>query len=63
MSTYRPCPCGSGEPSWWMNDAKGIPLARVCDKCEDKKRATYNPAVFDGSRYDKEIEEQVEDDY
>jgi len=59
----RPCPCGSGCNSWWMNDAKGIPLARVCEKCEETKRATYNPAVFDGSRYDQEIEEQIDDDY
>jgi len=44
----RPCPCGSGENSWWMNDCHGIPLCRVCDHCEDKKRSKYKPSTFTG---------------
>jgi hypothetical protein len=32
--------------SWWENDVKGIPLCRVCAKCEKEKLATYNPSVL-----------------
>jgi hypothetical protein len=34
--------------SWWIKDAAGIPLCRVCDRCEATKRATYDPAIFNG---------------
>lgn len=47
----RPCPCGSGLPSIWVNDARGIPLARVCDKCEDAKLAKYRPEVLTNPGY------------
>jgi hypothetical protein len=30
-------PLGSGLSSHWENDARGIPLARVCEKCRDEK--------------------------
>lgn len=42
----RPCPCGSGLQSWWENDARGIPLARVCVKCKKKKLSGYRPEVL-----------------
>ena len=42
----RPCPCGSGLLSWWENDARGIPLARVCDACVDEKLAAHRPEVL-----------------
>lgn len=47
----RPCPCGSGLWSHWVNDARGIPLARVCDKCEDAKLAKYRPEVLTNPDY------------
>lgn len=47
------------ENSWWLYDAKSIPLCRVCETCEKPAKATYNPAVF-GQDYDREIEEAVE---
>ena len=47
----RPCPCGSGEPSWWENDARGIPLARVCDHCITEKLKGYRPDVLTDSNY------------
>jgi len=58
---FRPCPCGSGEGSWWENDARGIPLARVCDKCRKRKLAGYRPEVLTDSRY--ECCEAIEGDY
>lgn len=54
------CPCGSGESSWWESDARGIPLARVCSECVDKKLSKYRPEVLTNSNYyaDELIEEQ-----
>ena len=47
----RVCPCGSGESSWWESDARGIPLARVCLECVDKKLSKYRPEVLTNSNY------------
>jgi hypothetical protein len=56
----KPCPCGSGESSWWESDARGIPLARVCLKCIDKTLSKYRPEVLINSNYcaDEPIEEE-----
>lgn len=37
--------------SWWEHDARGIPLARVCDKCRQRKLAGYRPEVLTDSNY------------
>ena len=29
--------------SWWLNDAKGIPLTRVCDECIELVKDRYMP--------------------
>jgi hypothetical protein len=42
----RLCPCGSGEPSWWEHDARGIPLCRVCKKCKKQKLGRYRRDVL-----------------
>lgn len=52
MSDSRPCPCGSGKPSWWENDARGIPLARVCDACRDEKLRQFRPEVLTDPDYE-----------
>lgn len=54
----RPCNCGSGKPSWWENDARGIPLARVCDKCKKQKLAGFRPDVLTNPGY--EVDEPIE---
>jgi hypothetical protein len=56
----RPCPCGSGLPSSWVNDARGIPVARVCDRCENEKLARYRPEIFTNPSY--HADEQIEED-
>lgn len=56
----RSCPCGSGQYSWWEHDARGIPLARVCDKCRDEKLSRYRPEVLTDSNY--ECCEEIDDD-
>lgn len=56
----KPCPCGSGKNSWWENDARGIPLARVCVECKQEKLKKYRPEVLTNSQYeaDEPIEEE-----
>ena len=56
----RLCPCGSNKPSWWENDARGIPLARVCEKCRKQKLAKYRPDVLSDPNYwhDEPIESE-----
>jgi hypothetical protein len=57
----RPCPCGSGLSSWWENDAKGIPLCRVCNKCCKEKLSAYRPEILTG--YSQEdVDEPIETD-
>ena len=57
----KPCNCGSGKNSWWENDARGIPLARVCVECKSEKLGKFRPEVLTNSRY--ECDEPVEADY
>ena len=52
----------SKEPSWWMNDAQGIPLCRVCEYCEGEKASRYRPEILTGYNQhdvDEPIEEEV----
>ena len=46
------CQCGSEKPSWWEHDARGIPLARVCDDCKDNKLKVYRPEVLTDPNYE-----------
>jgi hypothetical protein len=49
--------------SHWMNDAKGIPLCRVCEDCQDAAEKTYRPEVLGKKgRYEDVVEEQIEPD-
>ena len=41
-----------GDGSWWEHDARGIPLARVCEKCRDEKLARYRPDVLTNPNYE-----------
>lgn len=49
--------------SYWLNDAKGIPVSRVCDDCIDAVKAKYRPEIFgEGGRYEDVVEEAIEDE-
>lgn len=49
----------SSEPSWWVNDAQGIPLARVCSRCESEKLSQFRPEILTG--YDQgDVDEPIE---
>ena len=39
------------EDSWWEYDARGIPLARVCDICAHAKLSVYRPEVLSDPNY------------
>jgi len=55
-------PCGShvkDDGSWWAKDAQGIPLNRVCDKCEKHKLAKYRPEILTGYNQN-DIDERIE---
>lgn len=50
------------EESWWEHDARGIPLARVCDRCRAEKLKGYRKDVLTDSNYwaDEPIESDGE---
>lgn len=51
----------SSEPSWWAHDAQGIPLCRVCDRCEREKLSVYRPEILAG--YDQlDVDEPIDAD-
>lgn len=47
----RPCPCGSGKPSQWTFDARGIPLFRTCGACMGAKLKKVRPDVLTDPDY------------
>ena len=48
-----------GDGSWWETDARGIPLARVCELCIREKLSGYRREVLENPNYvaDEPIEE------
>lgn len=51
------------ENSWWTDDAKGIPLCRICDECEEAALAKYKPEVLGLGRrsYEDVVEEPIDE--
>jgi hypothetical protein len=47
------------ENSYWLYDAKGIALSRVCHTCIKDVMACYKPEVFDTSKYEDVVEEPI----
>ena len=45
------CNCGSEEEAEEVYDARGIYVARVCDKCRKEKLSHYRPDIFTDSDY------------
>lgn len=51
-----------GDGSWWENDARGIPLCRVCDECRKQKLSKYRPEILSG--YDQsDVNEPIDPNY
>lgn len=61
LHTVRPCPCGSGEPSSWLTDARGIPLRRTCGKCHEQVIGKYRDDIFHNPEYDL-YDDRLEED-
>lgn len=38
----------SSKPSWWLKDAHGIELCRVCTDCIAEKKRRYRPEILTG---------------
>lgn len=45
------CPCGSLQHFDDVHDARGIFVARVCEKCKREKLSKYRPEIFTDSNY------------
>jgi hypothetical protein len=58
----RLCDCGSGLPSYWEYDARGIELCRACNKCRKRKLSHYRPDVLTDPNY-WALEPTDEEDY
>ena len=51
------------ENSWWAYDGRGIPLRRVCVKCEEEALSKYRPEILRGYTQE-DVDEPIEpDDY
>ena len=51
------------ENSWWLNDARGIPLSRVCEQCVTDVKKNYKPEVLgEAGEYEDVVEEPIEPD-
>lgn len=48
--------------TWWVKDAQGIHLCKVCDTCEESKLARYEPWVLNGYGQG-DVDEPIEPDY
>lgn len=46
--------------SWWEHDARGIPLARVCEECIEAKLEGFRKDVLTNPNY--ECNEEIEPD-
>jgi hypothetical protein len=52
----------SEENGWWVNDAQGIPLCKVCDKCEEQHLSKYRPEILTGYTQE-DVDEPIEPDW
>lgn len=61
MKKETNCQCGSGLPSHWAYDARGIPLCRTCAQCHQRQMAKYRKDVLVDPNYwaDEPIEEDA----
>ena len=45
---------------YWLNDARGIPVKKVCCYCEEDAKQGYRPEIFENGSYD--ADEPIEPD-
>lgn len=44
--------------SWWINDGYGIPLTRVCAKCEDAELKKFRQDILSAYDHDEPLDEE-----
>jgi hypothetical protein len=57
-------PCGTHtkyDGSYWVNDGRGIPLARVCSKCREAKLSRFRPEIVNKYYSQADVDEPIED--
>lgn len=54
------CPCGSGQNSLEICDARGIYLGRVCTECKDVRLRQFRQDVLTDSSY--EVDEPIDEE-
>jgi|WetSurMetagenome_2_1015567.scaffolds.fasta_scaffold300015_2 hypothetical protein len=60
---YRHKQTHTKQNSWWLLDAKGIELNRVCDECVDVVESLYEPEVLGkAGRYEDVVDEPVDEE-
>ena len=47
--------------SWWEHDGRGIPLARVCAKCQEAVLSKYDPKILEYYTQ-ADVDDQIEED-
>lgn len=50
------CNHTKGDGSWWEYDGYGIPLCRVCEKCEKEKLSRFRSDIKERYECDEPIE-------
>ena len=59
LRTHKACHTKSN--SWWLKDAMGIELSRVCDECIVDVKKGYRPEVLgERGNYEDVVEENIE---
>jgi hypothetical protein len=51
----------SERETFWVNDAQGIPLARVCGRCKKEKLSRYRPEILSGYN-ENDVDESIEEE-
>jgi hypothetical protein len=49
------------EDSYWLYDAQGILIARVCASCKATVKARYRPEIFTGYSQ-ADVDERIDED-
>lgn len=47
--------------SWWLHDARGYEVGRVCDKCEATVKSKFRPEIFEDGNYQADEPLEPED--
>lgn len=63
MNNLNTCSCGSGKPSFWLNDGYGIPLCKVCPTCKATKLKGYRSDIMSAYSASEPINEDGFADY